>query len=522
VNSSLSWRNFYEINEQDLFRRNNSMKLHIDTHRVLGKRDPMIYGHFIEHFHRQIYGGIFDPGNPLSDEDGFRTDVIRALRRIKTPILRWPGGCFVSAHHWKDAVGPKRSPSFDKAWRVEEPNAFGTDEYTAFCRKVGCEPYICTNAGTGSAEEMSDWVEYCNLPHEGRWAQQRIANGHAKPYGVKYWSIGNENYGGWEMGAKSSLEWGRLVAEAAKMMKRVDPRIELSAAALADLDWNTNLLRSCGERLAWISLHGYWDGMWQDNTLADYGASMVFTNTLSDQVDKVRGLLTAMGLHRQIRIAFDEWNLRGWHHPRVDTGLGPEDYVTPRDRNDDNRCYTMADAVFTACFLNMANRNCDIVGMANFAPVVNTRGCVYTHKDGIVLRSTYHVFDLYVNELGETVLDTYSSGDPLLKLRDKAGKEAETGALDILATLDSEGAVVLAALNKDPEKARDFSIDWQGEQIPPAYSIHSLAGESTESYNDVNHNEAVPDTPRRADYTAGEAIRLPPHSVNIIRFDAGL
>jgi alpha-N-arabinofuranosidase len=156
----------------------------------------MIYGHFIEHFHWQIYGGVFDPGNPLSDDGGFRTDVIEALRHIKTPVLRWPGGCFVSAHHWKDAVGPQRIASFDKAWRVEEPNTFGTDEYIAFCRKLGCEPYICTNAGSGGAEEMSDWVEYCNLPHEGLWARQRIAN---------------ENYFGGEIGAKSSLEWGRLV-----------------------------------------------------------------------------------------------------------------------------------------------------------------------------------------------------------------------------------------------------------------------------------------------------------------------
>jgi alpha-N-arabinofuranosidase len=480
----------------------------------------MIYGHFIEHFHRQIYGGIFDPGNSLSDADGFRTDVIEALRRIKIPVLRWPGGCFVSAHHWKDAVGPKRIPGFDKAWRVEEPNTFGTDEYISFCRKVGCEPYICTNAGSGGAEEMSDWVEYCNLPVKGVWAKQRIGNGHPEPYRVKYWSIGNENYLGGEIGAKSSLEWGRLVTEAAKMMKRVDPRIELSAAALADLDWNIMLLRSCGERLNWISLHGYWDGLWQDNTPAGYEPSMAFTANLEDQVAKVRGLLTAMGLHKQIRIAFDEWNLRGWHHPKVDTGLAPEDYITPRDLNDDNRCYTMADAVFTACFLNMANRNCDIIGMTNFAPVVNTRGCIYTHKDGIVLRSTYYVFDLYVNELGETVLGTYTSGDPVLKVRDKAGKNAETRALDILATLDSGGAVVLAAINKDPVSPREFCVKWQGGPVPSAYRIHTLEGTSAESYNGINHDEAIPAAPRAVTYKPDDAIRLPPHSVSIVRFGA--
>ncbi|MDR1106486.1 MAG: alpha-N-arabinofuranosidase, partial [Treponema sp.] len=333
---------------------------------------------------------------------------------------------------------------------------------------------------------------------------------------------GNENYLGGEIGAKSAAEWGRFVTESAKMMKRVDPRIELSAAALADLDWNINLLRNSGERLRWISLHGYWDGLWQDNTFAGYEASMVFTNTLEDQVARVRGLLAAMGLQKQIRIAFDEWNLRGWHHPRVDTGLEPEEYITPRDLNDDNRCYTMADAVFTACFLNMANRNCDIVGMANFAPVVNTRGCIYTHKDGIVLRPAYHVFDLYVNNLGETVLDTYTPDNPVLEVRDKAGNPAETGALDTVATLDAEGGVVIAAVNKDAARPREFRVVWPGGSVPSAYSIHTLAGTGAESYNGIDHTGAVPEPPRAAAYKPEDTIRLLPHSVNIIRFGADL
>ena len=180
------------------------MKLYVLKERELGKRDPMIYGHFIEHFHRQIYGGVYDPGNELSDEDGFRTDVLDAMRKIKVPILRWPGGCFVSSYHWKNAVGSNRKPMFDKAWRVEDPNTFGTDEYIKMCRKIGCEPYICTNAGTGTAEEMSDWAEYCNLPNEGEFAKWRIENGYEEPHKVRYWSIGNENYGFWEIGAKTA------------------------------------------------------------------------------------------------------------------------------------------------------------------------------------------------------------------------------------------------------------------------------------------------------------------------------
>jgi len=494
------------------------MQFHIDTRRILTKRNPMIYGHFIEHFHRQIYGGIFEPGSPLSDEDGFRIDVINALKCIKAPVLRWPGGCFVSAWHWKDAVGTVRVPSFDKAWRVEEPNTFGTDEYIAFCRKVGCAPYICTNAGSGTAEEMGDWVEYCNLKKEGQWAKLRINGGHPEPHAVKYWSIGNENYFGGEIGSKSASEWGHLVCEASKMMKRVDPSIELSAAVLADIDWNINLLRNAGERLSWLSIHQYWDGLWQKNDYADYEACMAFTNTLDSQVKKIRGILVAMELDRKIRIAFDEWNLRGWHHPNVNGGLESVDYIIPRDLNDENCRYTMADAVFSACFLNMANRNGDIIGMANYAPSVNTRGLIFTHKTGIVLRSTYHVFDMYVNELGDTILDTFVQNTPELNVRNKEGNLVITTALDLLATLNNERHVIIAAVNKDPVGERGFRLVWH-EESPRYYTIRTLTGKSTDSYNDIDINEAVPGEVFSCDYRAEEEIRLPPHSVSILRFD---
>ena len=242
-------------------------------------RDIKLYGHFIEHFHRQIYGGLYDPSSPFADADGFREDVLEALRRIRIPILRWPGGCFVSAYHWKKAVGPVRTPAFDKAWRVEDPNCFGTDEYVALCRKLGCEPYICTNAGTGTAEEMSDWLEYCNL-EVGEYARLRAANGFPAPHRVGYWSIGNENYGDWEIGARDAEAWARLVLEAAKMMRRVDPTAQLSAAALPDVDWNVNLLRAAGQRLDWISIHKYWNLTVEENRFADYRQSMAYTADL--------------------------------------------------------------------------------------------------------------------------------------------------------------------------------------------------------------------------------------------------
>lgn len=491
----------------------------INEKRITGKRSPMIYGHFIEHFHRQIYGGIYDPSHPLADEDGFRTDILDAMRKIKVPVLRWPGGCFVSSYHWKDAVGMNRKSLFDKAWRVEDPNTFGTDEYIKLCRKVGCEPYICTNAGTGTAEEMSDWVEYCNLKSEGQYAKWRIKNGNRHPYGVKYWSIGNENYGSWEIGAKSVDEWGRLVREAAKMIRHVDPCVELSAAALQDVDWNINLLKNCGQYLDWLSIHEYWDMMPEENNPADYEQCMAFTDHIDHSVEEVRGILKAMRLEGQIKIAFDEWNLRSWHHPNVHTirqGIKEEDYITPRDKNDDNSMYTMADAVFTACFLNAMNRNCDIVGMANFAPVLNTRGCIYSYEQGIVLRSTYHVFDLYVNYMGDTVVDLWTESVPDMKVTGKDGRERTVKVLDMLATTWSDKpGLALAIVNKHREKSfrMNLPLDYCGDNVV----IYRLNGVSEDSYNDVGRMEVVVQREELGAYHEGMEIVIHPHSVNIIQ-----
>ena len=495
-----------------------SINIQINPARHIGQRSPLLYGHFIEHFHRQIYDGIYQPGHPLSDDDGFRTDILEAMRRIKVPVMRWPGGCFVSSYHWKDAVGPERKPMFDKAWRVEDPNTFGTDEYIKMCRKIGCEPYICTNAGTGTAEEMSDWVEYCNLECEGQYAKQRIANGHKAPHNVKFWSIGNENYGYWEIGAKTAEEWGCLVRESAKMMRHVDPTAELSAAALSDPSWNLNLLKHCGEYIDWISIHEYWDSLQQVNAPATYEQCMAFTDHIDHSVHEVRGMLAALKLDRQIKIAFDEWNLRSWHHPNVHTirqGVEKSSYIDPRNDNDINSTYTMADAVFTACFLNAMHRHCDIVGMANFAPILNTRGCIYSYDKGIVLRSTYHVFDLYVNHLGDTVVDLWpQTALPTMTVMHKQGHSVTIDSLDLLATTYSDKpGMAVAAVNKDPDKACAITLPLTGSA---QVILHTVNGESKDSYNDVGLNGVTTTRTELGVREGSVEITLAPHSVNLI------
>ena len=190
-------------------------------------------------------------------------------------------------------------PIYDKAWKVEEPNTFGTDEYINWCRIIGAEPYICTNAGTGTPEEMSDWVEYCNL-NIGKYAIMRRENGHKDPYNVLYWSVGNENWGAHEIGAKTITEWGGLVRESSKMMRAVTPELKLFAAALPDTSWTVPLLKEAGYLLDYVSIHGYWDPLWAINNVSPYIDCMMRTTAPEDDIKRTIRILDETGFRGKI------------------------------------------------------------------------------------------------------------------------------------------------------------------------------------------------------------------------------
>lgn len=487
----------------------NSIQLNPEAKTI--KYNPMLFGQFIEHFDNQIYGGIFDPGNPLSDEDGFRKDVIDAIRDIKTPIVRWPGGCFVSSYHWLDGIGPERIPVYDKTWHVEDPNTFGTDEYIKWCRKIGCEPYICTNAGTGTAEEMSDWVEYCNLTM-GKWGRLRAQYGHPEPYNVKYWSVGNENWAPNELGAKSAEEWGPLVRESSKLMRAVTKDAKLFAAATSKDSWTLPLLKEAGWNLDYISIHGYWDPLWAVNNVSPYMKCMMKTDGPEAEILKTIAILDQAGFgDGKIKIAYDEWNLRGWHHP-VHGDLRNGFDLAARRKNDINSTYTMSDAVFAACFLNTCLRHSDIVDIACFSPIVNTRGPIFVHKNGIVKRTTYWVFYLYANDLLPIM-------QPISLSSDKLTYEGQsTNVLDaVLTTNEAHDQYVLAIANKDPKKEQTISIDFKalGKNRVKEVQAKVLAGKSTDDYNDIGAENRV--TPQECKLKVKNgSVTVPAHSVTII------
>ncbi|MBO0833253.1 MAG: alpha-N-arabinofuranosidase, partial [Actinobacteria bacterium] len=200
-------------------------RIAIDPRRVLGQVDRNVFGGFVEHLGRCIYGGLYEEGSPLSDDRGFRKDVMSLLRELRMGVLRWPGGNFVSNYHWQDGIGPKdaRPPRPELAWGGTESNRFGTDEFLTYCAELGTEPYICLNMGTGTLDEALAWLEYCNGDRPTHWANMRRQNGKSEPYRVKYWGLGNEMYGEWQVGAMSADEYVREATRWARALKFLDP-----------------------------------------------------------------------------------------------------------------------------------------------------------------------------------------------------------------------------------------------------------------------------------------------------------
>jgi alpha-N-arabinofuranosidase len=240
-------------------------RIFIDTRRVTGALDRNLFGSFLEHLGRAIYEGVYDPGSKLSDGNGFRKDVLNEIRQLGVPIVRYPGGNFVSGYNWLDGVGPKQSRPrvLDKAWNSVESNQFGTNEFMAWCKAAGTLPLMGLNLGTGTAEEAAALVEYCNVDKGTKWSDLRRQHGIAEPHKVQHWCLGNEMDGPWLIGHMSAGEYGYKAADAARQMRAVDPSLKLVACGSSGpgmptyLEWDREVLEQCYEYVDGLSLHRY-------------------------------------------------------------------------------------------------------------------------------------------------------------------------------------------------------------------------------------------------------------------------
>jgi alpha-L-arabinofuranosidase len=364
--------------------------LTIDPAFRIAEVDPRLYGSFVEHMGRCVYTGIYEPGHATADDAGFRDDVAGLVKEIAPPVLRYPGGNFVSGYTWQDGIGPRESrpTRLDLAWRSVESNQVGVDEFVKWARQVGSEPMMAVNLGTRGIDAARDLVEYANLPGGTYWSDLRRRNGTVEPHGIKLWCLGNEMDGPWQIGHKTAEEYARLAAETAKAMRRVDPTIELVVCGSSHQGmptfgtWEATVLSETYDLIDYVSLHGYYEQRGDDRgSFLASGANMDrFIEAVVATCDHVRGV----GHHKKrVNLAFDEWNV--WYQKRF---AGEDNLdVTARPRLIEDE-YSVLDAVVVGSLLISLLRHADRVKIACLAQLVNVIAPIRSEPDGPAWRQT--------------------------------------------------------------------------------------------------------------------------------------
>jgi len=501
--------------------------LTVDPARALGAVNPLVFGHFIEHLGRCIYGGVYEPGSPLADERGFRTDVLAAMRKIGVPVLRWPGGNFASNYHWEDGIGPadQRPARFDLAWQSAESNAFGTDEFLAYCDALStpqtpCRPYVCLNTGTGTLDEAVRWLEYCNVDadryptHHARW-RKRL--GRTEPYGVPYWGIGNEVYGAWQVGHATAEAYGDRCIQWARFLKAVDPAVKVVAVGADKPDWDLEVLKRAGRLVDYISNHQYFG---RDDYAGTVAAAVDAERRLKVLCSVVEVAEAITGRETPLEIAFDEWNI--WYRGR---------------QRPWEEFYALKDALFAAGVFNGLFRLSRRVTMANLAQMVNALGMLHTTPTGLVRSPIYHVFDLYANHTGRTVLDAalrpedaeareVFSADVAVRVTGRPEPRPrvvkDVPYLDAIATAGADAGgrfLAIAAVNRHPTRSAGLRCDLTSFR-PRSLDVHVLTGPDPLQENTPQAPDAVVPRSSRSG-GVGEtpaAVELPPCSVTILQW----
>lgn len=468
------------------------------TNDKIGEIDPKIYGHFIEHLGRCIYGGIWVGENSkIPNLRGLRLDVLNAVKAINPPIIRWPGGCFADGYHWKDGIGPrnKRPVRPNLAWGGIESNQFGTDEFIDFCREVGAEAYITVNVGSGSPQEAAEWVEYCNGGLNTTYGRLRAEYGHPEPYGVKYWGIGNELYGSWEIGHMDADTYARKVIEFAEAMRKVDPSIKIIAVGWfwggsEGEYWNRKVLEVAGDHIDYLSLHTYcWKPEYTDYfAIVNYPLNVEYE--LKETVNLINSVLKKKP-GKEIKIALDEWGV--WYANATD-GL--------------MQSVRLCDGLMAAGMFHVFHRLCNNVTMANFAQLVNALPAIVTNDRGeMYVNPIYLAFKLYRHNTGKITLKTLTKG-------------VSINILDVSATIDEEGNFLyLAVINKDPNKKVNATIILKDFKPKSMCKESHLNGPDIFSKNDFKSPDVVKITTKYVTLNISNGIfkyTFEPHSATIL------
>ncbi len=441
---------------------------------------------------------------------GFRQDVLTLTRRINPPVVRWPGGCFADGYRWQDGIGPRdeRPTAFDPAWAAWEPNDFGTLEFVAWCRAVGAEPYICVNTGSDTSKNAAAWVSYCNSGANTTWGAVRSEDGHTEPLDVRYWSIGNETYGSWEIGNVPADEYGRLFLEFAGAMRAVDPDIELIAVGADPVDrpdWNRTVLEIVGDEMDYLSVHRYVPHTRDDAQLQRQYRAIVAApvdierrlRMVAETIDEV------LGEGSGVRIAFDEWNV--WLDATGDEGI--------------EESYEARDAVFAAGVLNALQRLGGWVAMANLAQLVNVLPAIETSQTGAWGTALHPVFELFTDAC-ESIAVECQCRSPRFDAESFGNIPALSDVpwVDASASLSEEGTELAVALvNRSPDSAAQVEIGIEAEDGFRPVEVSRVVAAHMSARNTQEGPAAVTVQRERPEEPSG-VLLLPAHSAAVAKF----
>ncbi|MBB5701263.1 alpha-N-arabinofuranosidase [Ochrobactrum daejeonense] len=403
--------------------------------------DDRIYSAFIEHLGRAIYSGIYEPGHPEADDLGFRKDVLGLVRDLKVPVIRYPGGNFVSAYDWKDGIGPRedRPMRLDLAWRTKESNQIGVNEFAQWCERAGIQLMLAANLGTGTLQDAREYIEYVNHPGGTAWSDLRRSHGYEKPHGVKMWCLGNEMDGPWQIGHRTAHDYGRIADETAKALKGFDPTIETIACGSSNdematyPDWERIVLEECYENVNYVSLHKYFGNRSHDtlNFLAKVDVMGRYIKTVGGIIDYVKAKKKA---RNDVYICFDEWNV--WYHKRYQEKDALKTWDWPEAPSLLEEDYNFEDALLVAALINEFIRNADRVKIACIAQLINVIAPIRAERGGPAWRQSiywpYQLASLYGRgEALQVALDspTYDTrvADDVTYIDMSVTREVETG-----------------------------------------------------------------------------------------------
>ena len=473
-------------------------KLTLDRDFTIDEVDQRIFGSFVEHMGRAVYSGIYEPEHGTADDMGFRRDVIDLVRELRVPIVRYPGGNFVSGYNWEDGVGPveERPKRLDLAWKSLEPNLVGTNEFVEWAKRVDSEPMLAVNLGTRGIDAARNLLEYCNHASGTYWSDLRRSHGYDDPHGVKVWCLGNEMDGPWQMGHKTAEEYARVAHETAKMMKLVDPKVELVVCGSSNAqmptfpEWEARVLEECYENVDYISLHSYYENA-DDDTGSFLARSLDMDKFIRSVVAICDYIKAKKRSNRTIHLSFDEWNV--WNHSRWNREKGEiEPWSFAPSLIED--AYTLQDALLVGCLLITLLNHADRVKIACQAQLVNVIAPIMTEKGGAAWRQTIFYPFHHASRYGTGTVLRSAIHCPVYDTRDFG----PVPLLEATAILDSSnGELTIFAVNRS-----------QSDELSLECELRAISGVRILEHIVLDHGD------RKAINTKENPDNVKPHNAN--------